>query len=118
MKKTTVLLMALGLALPAMSLAQDSDSRPPREGRPQVREGGGPRGPMVPPLVGALDANKDGVIDADEIKNAAEALKKLDKNNDGKLTPEELRPARPEGRPNEDGREGFAPPRRNGPPQN
>jgi hypothetical protein len=50
-----------------------------------------------PPLVGALDANRDGVIDEKEIKQAPEALRKLDKNNDGKLTMEELRPPRPEG---------------------
>lgn len=129
MKNTTTFLMALGLALPAMTFAQDSDSpRPPRGDRPPQREGtpgeadrpgqnregglggpGDPRGQMVAPLFAALDVNKDGVIDADEIKNAAAALAKLDKNGDGKLTPEELRPTRSAGdRPNlsEDGREG------------
>jgi hypothetical protein len=50
------------------------------------------------PLMQALDANADGVIDEKEISNATVALKKLDKNGDGKLNPEELRPARPEGR--------------------
>jgi hypothetical protein len=124
MKNTTALLMALGLALPAMMFAQDSDQRPPRGERPGLRDGapgnpdgprqnreGGPRGQMVPPLFAALDTDHDGVIGEDEIKNAAEALKKLDKNGDGKLTPEELRPARPEGqgRLNEDGREGGGP---------
>jgi Ca2+-binding EF-hand superfamily protein len=44
-----------------------------------------------------LDANHDGVIDADEIANAPAALKKLDKNGDGKLTPDELRPHHPKG---------------------
>jgi hypothetical protein len=126
MKNKTALLMALGLALPAMTFAQESDTpRPPRGDRPPQREGtagdadrpgqnreggpGGPRGQMVAPLFAALDVNKDGVIDADEIKNAAAALAKLDKNGDGKLTPDELRPARgPGDRPNlgEDGREG------------
>ena len=126
MKKTTALLMALGLMLPAITFAQDSDApRPARGERPALREGavgdadrpgqnragapGGPRGQMVAPLFAALDANKDGIIDADEIKNAAAALAKLDKNGDGKLTQEELRPARGGGdRPNfgEDGREG------------
>jgi hypothetical protein len=43
----------------------------------------------------ALDANKDGVIDAAEIANASAALGKLDKNGDGRLTTEELRPPRP-----------------------
>ncbi len=46
-----------------------------------------------PPLVAALDANGDGVIDAAEIANAPAALKSLDKNGDGQLTHDELRPA-------------------------
>jgi Ca2+-binding EF-hand superfamily protein len=49
------------------------------------------------PLMEALDANHDGVIDANEIANASAALKALDKNGDGKLTQDELRPARPQG---------------------
>jgi hypothetical protein len=55
---------------------------------------------MIMPLMQALDANMDGVIDEKEIANAPAALKKLDKNSDGKLTQEELRPpraARPDG---------------------
>ncbi len=47
------------------------------------------------PLFQALDANHDGVIDADEIANAPAALKTLDKNGDGALTQDELRPPRP-----------------------
>jgi hypothetical protein len=42
-----------------------------------------------------LDANHDGIISADEIAAAPEALKKLDKNGDGQLTQDELRPQRP-----------------------
>jgi hypothetical protein len=42
-----------------------------------------------------LDANHDGVIDADEIANASAALKTLDKNGDGKLTPAEFMGPRP-----------------------
>lgn len=44
--KKTLLLMALGLALPAMTLAQDSDARPPRnEGAPsrELNREDGPR---------------------------------------------------------------------------
>ncbi len=97
MKSTTAVLMALGLMLPVMTFAQDGDAPKPRGGgdRPGAREGG--RGQMVPPLFQALDVNGDKVIDADEIKNAAEALKKLDKDGDGKITLEEMRPARPDG---------------------
>jgi hypothetical protein len=47
---------------------------------------------FVPPIFAALDLNKDGVIDADEMAKAGESLKALDKNNDGKLTLGELRP--------------------------
>jgi len=50
------------------------------------------RGPPVHPLMTALDADKDGEISADEIKNASDALKQLDKNNDGKVSGEEARP--------------------------
>ncbi len=43
-------------------------------------------------MINALDTNHDGIIDADEIAHAVEALKSLDKNHDGKLTPDEYRP--------------------------
>ncbi|MCX6925647.1 MAG: hypothetical protein NT154_20915 [Verrucomicrobia bacterium] len=63
--------------------------------------GGGPGGMggqrPVNPLVEALDLNKDGTIDADEIAKASVSLKKLDKNGDGKLTQDEFRPQRPGG---------------------
>ncbi len=131
MKNTIALMMALGLTLPVMTLAQDEGGPPRRP--PQNRDGApgfdGPR--PIPPLMSALDANRDGVIDEAEIKNAPEALRKLDKNGDGKLTLEELRPRRPDGagdaapRPegngdrvaprrdgNADARDGSRPPRR------
>ena len=47
---------------------------------------------LMLPIIAALDANKDGEISAAEIKNAAAALKKLDRDNDGKLTREEMMP--------------------------
>ena len=50
-------------------------------------------------IIAALDANHDGVIDADEIANASAELKTLDKNGDGKLTPDEFIGKRPQGRP-------------------
>ncbi len=52
-----------------------------------------PRGFPRPLLMRALDANGDGIIDAEEIANAPAALRKLDKNGDGKLTPDEYRDA-------------------------
>jgi hypothetical protein len=54
----------------------------------------------------ALDANHDGVIDAQEIANAPAALRTLDKNHDGKLTHDELRPQRPGGQGGPDGPSG------------
>jgi hypothetical protein len=74
--------------------------RIPRDGRPgQPGPGGGfPGGPFRPfpdPLREALDSNRDGSLDADEIAAAAESLKTLDKDGDGSLSGEELRPALP-----------------------
>lgn len=84
--KVTFMLMALGVALPVVSLqAQDSPERPGREGR-------GPRGDRpIPGIFGALDANKDRKLDKTEISGATDALKKLDKDGDGKLAGAELR---------------------------
>jgi hypothetical protein len=64
----------------------------------------------------ALDANHDGIIDANEIANAPAALKKLDKNGDGKLTPDELRPQRPPHHNGQDGPPGPEGERPPGPP--
>ena len=66
--------------------------RPPRDDEPK---GPPPGGRPVPPLVAALDADKDGRISASEIENAPAALKELDANGDGELTPEELHPPGP-----------------------
>lgn len=94
---------------------------------------GGPPRDMLPPLLRALDADGDHEISADEIENAAAALKTLDANSDGKLTPDELRPqfARRGPRDGEGGpapgegrgrrfrgdREGFGPPEGFGAPK-
>jgi len=66
-----------------------------RKGPPPGDRGEGNFHPPVPPLIGALDANGDKIISADEIANASNALKSLDKNGDGQLTKEELRPEPP-----------------------
>src|ERR1051325_4096486 len=49
-------------------------------------------GRMRTPAFQALDSDHDGVISAGELKNAAAALKTLDKNGDGKLEEDEVRP--------------------------
>ena len=91
MKTTTT--ACLFLFLTSVAWAQ------PPEG---LRGRGGPGGPGGPPnpgdflrmmpITAALDVDEDGEISADEIENATQALKQLDKNDDGKLTFDELRP--------------------------
>ena len=86
-------LFVFGIAMSAfVAMAQD-DAKP--------RHGGDGKRP-TPPIMAALDANGDMVIDEKEIANASAALKKLDKNGDGKLTMDELRPQRPAGAPGSD----------------
>ncbi|MEI7929596.1 MAG: YHYH protein, partial [Verrucomicrobiales bacterium] len=72
----------------------------PAGGAPRgIMEGGGTPTPGAPPprmanpLLTAIDLNKDGVLDADEVAKAADSLKSLDKDGDGKLTAVEFRPA-------------------------
>ena len=82
--KLVVIVTALcGLAAVSLS-AQRPDGG--RDGRPD-----GNRRP-VPPFMVALDLDRDGVLSADEIRQAPESLLKLDKNGDGQLTLDEIRP--------------------------
>ena len=117
MKTNHVLLLTLTLGVSTCLLtAQDGnpprpEGQPPRPGQggpggergsPGGQRGqGGPGGPggqrQMMPIIEALDINKDGVIDADEIAKASASLKKLDKNGDGKLTQDEYRGQRPGG---------------------
>jgi hypothetical protein len=123
MKTRTKLMMALlALGFSAwMITAQNTGANntngndqqtPPAGAGPdgQPGPGPGPGGPggragrhrPPPPIIAALDANHDGVIDESEIANAPAALRTLDKNGDGKLTMDELMPPPPprgEGRP-------------------
>ena len=59
--------------------------------------GSGKTPPPMPPIVVALDANGDGIIDAAEIANATAALAKLDKNGDGEISYDEALPSAPDG---------------------
>jgi hypothetical protein len=63
------------------------DQEKPKNPRP-------PKGP-VPPVIAALDADRDGTISAEEMQDASESLNKLDKNDDGEISPEELHPHGP-----------------------
>jgi hypothetical protein len=90
------------------ALAQPPGPPPDGQGPPSPgREG--PPPPFMDPLRAALDANKDHRLDADEIKNAPEALAKLDKNGDGAIDHEELRPPMPPRPMGPPGGEGFRP---------
>ena len=107
MKKTIIILTgALGLSA-VIVIAQDSG------GRRRFGPGPGGQRPM-PPIIAALDANKDGKLDAKEIANASAALLKLDKNGDGELTADEMFGPRPDG---DRGGPGGAPGERPPPPE-
>lgn len=100
-KQTKRLLLALALSGSALTMIAQDNGTPPTDPSPPEAGPGGPPGPgprrhrPPPPLIAALDANHDGVIDEQEIANAPAALKTLDQNGDGKLTPDELRPPPP-----------------------
>lgn len=128
-KNTMIALVAVIGALTVAAIAQDAGGPPqgdqggPGAGGPPGQGGPGGRGGMgrrpMPALIGALDANHDGVIDADEIANAVAALKKLDKNGDGKLTRDEYMgkpPGGGGGRPPHDGAGGPPQDGAGGPP--
>ncbi len=98
------ILITLALAASAALLhAQPEGGAPPRPDGPPPGAPGGPGGPggpdgmrrPVPPLLAALDTDKDGEISSKEIDNAVTALKTLDKDGDGKISKEELRPPMP-----------------------
>lgn len=87
------------LGLFGLSWAQQGSGR----GRvDQVDEGDSPPPPPppffrgVPPLMKALDTDKDGKLSAAEIANASAALSALDTNKDGSVTEDELRPPPPD----------------------
>lgn len=99
--KKTVALIALAAVLQTVTITLLAQSGPGRGPRGSGATGGGQDGPgghrpPPSPVVGVLDANHDGVIDAQEIANAPTALASLDANGDGTLTPDELRPPPPQ----------------------
>ncbi len=117
--KIRTLLLTLAVAFPVASSFAQGPGRPPgpppgkgpqqpdgqrpkgqdgqRPDRGPQDPGDHPPGPMaVPPLLHALDTDDDGIISADEIKNAPASLATLDKNGDKQITPDELRPPHPE----------------------
>ena len=118
MKNIRVVLFVSTVSLAAAILyAQEG---PPPGDRPDGPPRHGRHHPPPPPVMEVLDANHDGVIDAEEIANASKALLKLDKNGDGKLTFEEVRPPFPPPPPPDgefdDGPDDDCPARDGGPP--
>jgi hypothetical protein len=110
--KLTMALVALGFSAWMITAQNAASNDPAGDGQQPPPPGAGPGGPHgpggpgrhrpPPPIIAALDANHDGVIDESEIANAPAALRTLDKNGDGKLTMDELFPPPPprgEGRP-------------------
>src|SRR5450432_968624 len=96
--KMTLTLAVLALGASAfVASAQDNSNPPGSDGSNRPHPNG--HRPPPPAIIAALDANHDGVIDADEIANASAALKSLDKNGDGQLTPDEFMGPRPQGKP-------------------
>jgi hypothetical protein len=117
MKTKTMLLTLAAVAggITCIALAQDAGG-PPAGGNQAGPGMGRHRQPPIPLIVKALDANGDGVIDADEIANAVAALKTLDKNGDGKLTRDEYL-GKPPGPPQGGNGAGGPPPDGGMPPQ-
>jgi EF hand len=80
---------------PSHVLAARTDARPVADLPAEVKVQPYPFHPPVSPyfrfllVLGALDADQDNVLSAEEIENAPAALWKLDKNHDGMLTAEE-----------------------------
>lgn len=54
---------------------------------------------LAPPLVQALDRNRDGKISSHELRRAERVLKRLDRNRDDQLSGEELHPPHSKGGP-------------------
>jgi len=99
-----------------VACAEEADGpRRRRQGPPEgAGRGGEPQGRgrrQPPPIIKALDADRNGEISAEEIANAAAALKTLDKNGDGKLTRDEIMPEWARRGGPEGGGEGDGPPR-------
>src|ERR1022692_2913131 len=73
----------------AAQAAPAASAGPGGRGGPEGGRGDGPRGNMnfirMDPVLAAVDTNADGVISAEEIRNSAAALRKLDKDGDGKV---------------------------------
>lgn len=82
-------LVSLVLTLSGVTLAS---AQAPADGGPRR---GGHGGHGLPPILLALDTDKNGELSAAEVANAPVSLKYLDLNDDGIYSTAELRPHRP-----------------------
>lgn len=88
---TRSLAVATLLLIPTAALAQGGGP-PPQGGRPGGMRGG-PGGAMGHgPLMEVIDRNHDGVLSAEEIRGASQALQSLDRDHNGRIDRSELRP--------------------------
>lgn len=93
--KWLVAALALG-ASACLATAQDNNNPPSH--RPHRPHGLG--GPLhQPPIVAALDANRDGILDGAELANAPAVLQGLDQDGDGEVALDEIAPPIPPGAP-------------------
>jgi hypothetical protein len=83
--KTKLTLALLTLGVSAFVAGAQPNGGPPMKGHC----------PPPLPLITAVDIDRNGVIDSNEIANASAALLTLDKNGDGQLTADEYLPPRP-----------------------
>ena len=74
----------------ATALAQPPGGPGGRAGTGGPPNGGPPGGRPPMPVIEVLDADRDHVISANELKNATTSLLTLDRNHDGKLTENEF----------------------------
>lgn len=62
--------------------------------REELRPPNGHRPPQ-PPVIAALDTDRDGTLCGDELEGAPDSLLGLDMNGDGELSPQEIHPHGP-----------------------
>jgi len=84
-------LFCLGMCITACAALAQGPGGPGGGGNgPGGGQNGGFQRPPPPPVIRALDVNRDGIIDSDEINNAAKALRTLETGTADQLTIKDL----------------------------
>lgn len=86
----TLALCAAGCAAFAQGPGDQGGPGGPAQGNGPGGQGGQRPPPPLPPILQALDTNHDGILEADEINNAAQSLRTLEKSGSDQLTIPEL----------------------------